>query len=133
MMHPEFTKILAHDHLEQLQRDARVVRRTAKRSAIDTFDVELRLCRAADDDQLDELSALAERPLPNGRLVVATVRGRIVAAVPLAGGHPLRDPFVRTAHVMPVLELRAVQLRGPEPRRALIPRYVSLIRGSIHA
>ena len=133
MMHPEFTKILALDHLEQLQRDAHVVRRPAKRTRIDTLDVELRLCRAADDDQLDELSALAERPLPKGRLVVAAVCGRIVAAVPLAQGEPLRDPFARTEHVMPLLELRAAQLRGPESRRALIPRYVSLIRGSIHA
>jgi hypothetical protein len=34
---------------------------------------------------------------------------------------------------MPLLELRASQLRDPEPRRGLIPRYVSLMRGSIHA
>ena len=45
----------------------------------------------------------------------------------------LRDPFARTAHLMPLLELRAAQLRDPEPRRGLLPRYVSLMRGSIHA
>jgi len=40
---------------------------------------------------------------------------------------------VRTDHLLPLLELRAAQLRDREPRRSLIPRYVNLIRGSIHA
>lgn len=132
MIHPEFTKILAAEHVEQLRRDARVVR-VASRPVVDTQDVELRLCRIADDPQLDRLAALAETPLPNGRLVIAATGGQIVAALPLAGGPALRDPFARTAHLMKLLELRAAQLRDPEPRRGLIPRYVSLMRGSIHA
>jgi hypothetical protein len=96
-------------------------------------DIELRLCKPADDEQLAELALLSERALPAGRLIVASVRNRIVAALPLAGGEALRDPFVRTAHLLPLLELRAAQLREPKPRRRLIPRYVSLIRGSTHA
>ena len=132
MIHPEFTKILAAEHVEQLRRDARVVR-AAPRPVADTQDVELRLCRVADDPQLDRLAELAESPLPYGRLVIAATGGQIVAAVPLAGGPALRDPFARTAHLMKLLELRAAQLRDPEPRRGLIPRYVSLMRGSIHA
>jgi hypothetical protein len=133
MIHPEFTKILANDHLERLRRDARTVRGFRERPVADTRDVELRLCRIADDPQLERLAALAERPLPNGRLVVGVSGGQIVAALPLAGGPALRDPFARTAHLMPLLELRASQLRDPEPRRGLIPRYVSLMRGSIQA
>ena len=133
MIHPEFTKILTNDHLEQLRRDARVVRSPRPRPLVDTSDLELRLCRSADDRELERLAALSERPLPHGRLVIAATRGHIVAALPLAGGEPLRDPFARTAHLMPLLELRAAQLRDPEPRRGLIPRYVSLMRGSIHA
>jgi hypothetical protein len=132
MIHPEFTKILATDHVEQLRKDARIVRATP-RPVVDTQDVELRLCRIADDPQLERLAALAERPLPHGRLVIAATSGQIVAALPLAGGPALRDPFARTAHLMPLLELRAEQLRDPEPRRWFIPRYVSLMRGSIHA
>ena len=62
MIHPEFTKILATDHVEQLRRDARFVRATP-RPVADTRDVELRLCRIADDPQLERLAALAERPL----------------------------------------------------------------------
>jgi len=133
MFHPEFMRILAADHLDQLRRDARVVGGLPRRRAVDTHDVELRLCRVADDPDLDRLAELAERPLPHGRLVLAVTRGQIVAALPLAGGPSLRDPFAKTAHLMPLLELRAAQLRDPEPRRGLIPRYVSLMRGSIHA
>jgi len=132
MIHPEFTKTLVTDHLERLRRDARVVRGPRRRPLVDTRDVELRLCRIADDPELDRLAQLEGRPVPFGRLVVAVIRGRIVAALPLAGGHALRDPFTKTEHLMPLLELRAAQLRDPKPRR-LIPRYVSLMRGSIHA
>jgi hypothetical protein len=133
MIHPEFTKVLATDHLEQLRRDARVVRGLTHRPPVDTRDVELRLCRVADDPQLERLAQLAERALPHGRLVVAARHGEIVAALPLAGGPALRDPFARTADLLPLLELRAAQLRDPEPRRWFLPRYVSLMRGSIHA
>lgn len=133
MIHPEFMKILAADHVNALRRDARVVRVGPSRPVVNTQDVELRLCRIADDPQLERLAALSERPMPAGRLVLAVTRGEIVAALPLAGGPALRDPFTRTAHLMSLLELRAAQLRDPEPRRGLIPRYVSLMRGSIHA
>jgi hypothetical protein len=133
MVHPEFTKILATDHVEQLRRDARHVPSTTDHVAADSADVELRLCRVSDDPALDLLGALEGRPVPRGRMVVAAVRGRVVAAQPLDGGDALRDPFVPTEHLLPLLELRAAQLREPAPRRGLLPRYVNLMRGSIHA
>jgi hypothetical protein len=133
MIHPEFTKILANDHLERLRRDARSVRGRRTHPAVDLSDVELRLCRPADDPQLQQLALLEGRPEPHGRLVLAAVRGRIVAALPLSGEQPLRDPFARTEHLLPLLELRAAQVRGPQPRRWLLLRYVNLMRGSIHA
>ena len=133
MIHPEFMQFRVAEHLERLRRDARHVRGLTPRPVVDTQDVELRLCRVSDDPQLDRLAELEGRPTPRGRFVLAVVRGRIVAALPLAGGEPLRDPFARTAHLMKLLEVRAEQLREPRPRRSLIPRYVSLIRGSTHA
>jgi hypothetical protein len=134
MLHPEIMRILVDEHRETLRREARgFVRSRPRKPAADMRDIELRLCRVADDPALEELAALAERPLPRGRLVLAAVRGRIVAALPLTGGTALRDPFVRTEHLLPLLELRAAQLRSPEPRRRLIPRYASLMRGSTHA
>jgi hypothetical protein len=133
MLHPDYMRLLARDHAQQLRRDAaRPVRRTAATRAVDTGDVELRLCTVHDDFELAMLAQLNSRPLPFGRLVVARVRGRLVAALPVGGGLPLTDPFVRTSHIVPLLERRAAQLREPEPRRRL-PRYVSLIRGSIQA
>lgn len=133
MIHPEFMRFRAAEHIETLRRDARRVRGMTRRPIIDTRDVELRLCRVADDPQLDLLAELEGRPTPHGRFVVAVVRGRIVAALPLMGGAPLRDPFARTEHLLRLLEVRAKQLREPASRRSLIPRYVSLIRGSTHA
>ena len=131
--HPEIMRFLVAQHVEELRRAAQPIRRSATPATTDLTDIELRLCRVGDDPALEELAALAERPLPVGRLVVAAVDGRIVAALPLAGGQLLTDPFVRTAHLRPLLELRAAQLREPEPRHGLIPRSFSLIRGSTHA
>lgn len=136
MLHPDMRRVIAEDHIALLRRDARRPLGAARhgyRPAVDTTDIELRLCRADDDPALDRLAALAESALPAGRLVLATTRGRIVAALPLAGGPAIRDPFEHTAHLLPLLQLRAAQLRQPEPRRRLVPRYVSLIRGSTHA
>jgi hypothetical protein len=133
MFHPEYTKTLVADHVAQLRRDATPIRRHETRAAVDTGDVELRLCRTGDDPELEHLAVLDGKPVPSGRLVVAVLRGRIVAALPLVPGQPIRDPFVRTDHLLPLLELRAEQLRDRTPRRRLVPRYVSLIRGSIHA
>jgi hypothetical protein len=79
--------------------------------------VTLRLSTVHDDEALARLATLAERrPAPRGRHVVAEVAGEIVAALPVAGGRAYTDPFRRTAHLLPLLELRARQL-GYERRR----------------
>jgi hypothetical protein len=122
MHNPEIMRVLANDRIEDLRRAARrPVLYSPKRPPVDTSDVVLRLCRVTDDPQLERLAALEGRPMPFGRMVVADVRGRIVAAKPLGGGCTLADPFVRTEHILPLLELRAAQLRQPEPRRWLAP------------
>jgi hypothetical protein len=133
-MHPEIMRIMAAEHVKILQRDAaRYVRATPRKAAADTRDVELRLCRVSDDLALERLAELEGRPVPEGRLVVAVIRGRIVAALALASGCTLADPFTRTAHLLPLLKLRAAQLREPELHRGLFPRYLSLIRNSTQA
>jgi hypothetical protein len=60
--------------------------------------------------------------------VVAIVEGRLVAAVPLAGGQTLADPFERTEQLVRLLELRAAQLREVGGRRSLLPRALGLLR-----
>jgi hypothetical protein len=76
--------------------------------------VSLRLDRGGDDWRLRELALLEGCQLSEGRYVVADVDGSILAAVPLSGGAALADPFVSTAHLLPLLERRSAQIRGVE-------------------
>ncbi|HEV8459538.1 MAG TPA: hypothetical protein VGQ38_02430 [Gaiellaceae bacterium] len=134
-IHPTILGFMAEEHLQQLKRDAGSRLPIAEpEPQVDMTDVQLRLCTVEDDEALADLAVLAERPLPYGRLVVAFVSGRLVAALPLAGGGPITDPFVRTSHIVPLLELRAKQLRANKGKRWwFVPSYVNLMRGSTHA
>jgi hypothetical protein len=119
-----FRQMIVQDRLDALRRSAKPAARRPSAPRVESQEIELRLCRASDDPALERLAALAERPLPFGRLVVALLDGSLVAALPLGGGCALRDPFAKTAHLLPLLELRASQLRQPEPRRAWATRLV---------
>jgi hypothetical protein len=58
--------------------------------------------------------------VPRGRQLLAEVEGEVVAALPLAGGALLGDPFRRTAHFLPLMRVRAAQVQAPSrSRRAL--------------
>src|SRR3954471_5934262 len=119
----EMRKMLMTDRIDSLRRAAEHAPRAAASTAVAAHgELELRLCKTADDPALERLAALSERPIPFGRLVVALCAAGLAAAMPLAGGSPLRDPFVKTLHILPLLKLRADQLRQPEPRHARIPR-----------
>jgi hypothetical protein len=106
----EVRRMIMNDRVESLQRAA-FRPPVAAAPRIEAPDIELRLCKSEDDFALAQLGELSEQPVPLGRLIVALVDGRVVAAAPVAGGPVLRDPFVRTAHLLPLLELRAKQLR----------------------
>ena len=95
--------------------------------------IELRLCRVGDAAALEELAELDGKSVPTGRFVLAEVDGRIVAALPLAGGPLLADPFVPATHLHKLLEVRAAQVRLPHERRRLLPRYAGLIHRSAEA
>jgi hypothetical protein len=71
----------------------------------------LRVDRVWDSVRLHELAKLAGRPLPNDSFVVGEIDGRIVAALPLSGGRALADPDAATVQLIPLLELRASQIR----------------------
>ncbi len=120
-MHPEFAERMLHDHRHELDGKlelSRMRREAARRPSVRPPQaVTLRLCCVGDDDALDRLAILEGVPVPKGRHVVAEVGGVVVAALPLAGGRPLGDPFRSTAHLYPLLELRAAQLTGEPPRR----------------
>jgi hypothetical protein len=73
--------------------------------------------------QLDSaLAAAAELPTraSSGDVLVATIRGRIVAALALADGLLVSDPFHRTDELIRLLHLRRHQIgRAERPRRRL--------------
>ena len=71
----------------------------------------VRLADEADDTVLRRLASLDSRRLPAGPLLVGEISGGIQAAVPVMGGRGIANPFVRTAELMTLLELRAAQLR----------------------
>lgn len=120
MLDVGFRQMVTNDRIATLQRAAaRPARPAPALRPVENAQIELRLCRASDDGALERLAELAEQPVPLGRLVVALVDGTLVAALPLAGGCALRDPFVRTAHLTRLLDLRARQLRRPSPRRGV--------------
>ena len=120
----EFRRLVAAERVDQLRRDARTVRTEEPPVASAADDVELRLARVHDGAALERLALLDGRKTPRGPLVVAVVEERIVAALSVSGGTAIRDPFAATAHLVPLLELRASQLRAPA-RRRLLPRSVS--------
>jgi len=74
--------------------------------------VQVRLMRPEDSPALVDLAALDSAPAPVGACVVAEVEGELWAAVPLAGGRAVADPFKPTADIVALLELRAAQIRA---------------------
>lgn len=112
LYHPEIRRVMIDQRLETLRRDARHEIPAAPAPA-DLSRIALRLCRVSDEVELARLAALEGVPVPAGRFVLAEVDGRLVAALSLASGYWLADPFVATAHLRRLLELRAAQLREP--------------------
>jgi hypothetical protein len=104
-------------NLDRKLRHAHFQRQRRLEAAAPMEPVMLRLGRTQDADALARLATLERRPASTGRHVVAEVGGAIVAALPLRGGTALVDPVRRTAHLIPLLELRAQQLTGSWPPR----------------
>ena len=86
----------------------------------------LRTASAEDASALTLLARLDSSPRPSGDMLVAEVEDDIIAAVPLAGGRAIADPFRPTADVVELLRARAELVsprRRPAPRsRVRLPR-----------
>ena len=70
--------------------------------------------RTEDAPALHTLELLDDHALPTGEALVAEEDGRAVAAVHVATGTAVADPFRRTAAPVALLRLRAAQLRGED-------------------
>ena len=102
-------------------RSTRAARRARKAAAVTDGDrLVLRRAAAEDGPALARLARLDSAPRPSGEMLVAEFDGRIVAAVPYAGGRPIADPFRPTADIVELLRAR-IELaarRSPPRRRA---------------
>jgi hypothetical protein len=72
--------------------------------------ISLRPAAAGDDAALEQLAELSGRVKTHGPWLVAEVDGQLWAALPLAGGQALADPFRPTAELRALMSLRAKQL-----------------------
>ena len=79
--------------------------------------------RLGDDDlaAVERLAQLDSRRPARGRAARGRGRGRLVAAISLATGESIADPFSRTGELRALLELRAAQLRRRENGRRRLP------------
>jgi len=84
------------------------------------MDLHIRFAVPADAGALRDLAALDSSPrVPAGDVVLAVVGGELVAAVAVADGHAIADPFRPTADLVALLRVRARQARTaaqPSPR-----------------
>ncbi len=79
--------------------------------------------RPEDRRALARLAGLDSTSVPPSPLLLAEVAGELRAALSLADGAAIADPFHRTASVLALLRMRAEQLRGePLPRGRLRAR-----------
>ena len=79
--------------------------------------VTIRRLGAADTPAVIRLVQLDSADVPAGDLLGAYIEDKLVAVAPITGGETVADPFSRTAELRALLELRAAQLRGRQPRR----------------
>jgi hypothetical protein len=75
-----------------------------------TANISIRSAYPDDYSSLWQLAALDDRALPRAPFLVAEQDREIVAAVSLADGATIADPFKHTAEAAALLELRAQQL-----------------------
>jgi hypothetical protein len=88
----------------------------------------VRLAEPVDEDVLRRIAALDSSRFPRGLLLVGEIGGSIQAAVPVSGGRAIANPFVRTAELVTLLEMRAEQLREQGVGQAELARVIPLPR-----
>src|SRR3954470_13364705 len=75
--------------------------------------VTLRTARPEDADAVRRLAALDSRSRPSGPLLLAEEDGALRAALSLASGAVVADPFARTEHLVALLRRHAARRTAP--------------------
>jgi hypothetical protein len=76
-----------------------------------TDPVTIRPARQADLPAVASLAQLDSARVPRGRVLLAELRGSVVAAISLESGELFADPFVSTADVVKDLRAKAAEVR----------------------
>jgi hypothetical protein len=84
--------------------------------------VAMRAARGSDGVALARLARLDSKPALRGEVLVAEVDGVIQAALQLDDGVTIANPFVATAGLVELLELRAGDAKRRRVRRGLAER-----------
>jgi hypothetical protein len=85
----------------------------------------IRPATPADDAALEQIAQFDSARRPRGRVLVGEVAGEVIAAVSLASGATVADPFKHTADAVRMLSLRREQLAQPPlPAPSRVPRLV---------
>lgn len=87
-------------------------RRLGRRRPAADAPLVVRRAGPGDGAALAQLAQLDDAPAPRGPMLLAEHGGRVVAAVPLAEGRAIADPFHPTADLVAFLERRARTLRA---------------------
>lgn len=87
--------------------------------------VAVRRAVSADVPGLERLAALDSRRVPPQPVLVAEVDGQLEAALSLATGEAIANPFAPTLELVRLLELRARQLRTAGGRRRSTTAHLS--------
>jgi hypothetical protein len=93
----------------------------------------LRHATPADEGAVAYLCQLEEAERLTGEVLVAYAGGRAVAALSLADGRAVSDPFARTADVVALLRLRARQARSRPGARLRLGLRLRLRRAGLAA
>ena len=90
----------------------------------------IRAARGSDGADLERLAELDSSRVPAGTLLVAEADGRLVAAIASSTGETIADPFLPTADVIALLQLRAAGAGASRGRRSLAGRRGARRRGA---
>lgn len=96
--------------------------------------VTVRQAHALDAPELERLAALDSGAVPGLPALIAERDYRVIAALPLAAGRPVADPFEPSAELVDLLRLRAEQLnRETTTRPGARDRLRALLRRPANA
>jgi hypothetical protein len=115
-MNSNLRLLLSQAEIDSRLREAQSRQRTAAGGREADAPVVVRLARDADGPVLERLTQLEGRELPAGTTLLAERRGEVLAAVALAGGEPIADPFRPTADLVVLLLASRTALQGERGR-----------------